>query len=820
MHTIWLWKLLLLLVAFFAGLITSSADFPNVSAQTESVTNFRPLASFGVPSGVAEIVAATPTGNILAYSNSSNGSVGIVDITDPASPVFLIDVPVGGQPTSVDISSDGNWAVAAVFVDAPQEGQPPPDFSPGALVVIDISDPANANAVGQRDIGYHPDSLKLIDIGDDLVAVVAIENQPVVTDPDTGLVTSDDLPGSPNDVSPAGLIQLVTVDTADPANSLVADVALPEDQLSAAGLLFPADPQPEFVDISGTAAAVSLQENNGIAKVDITDPSNPVLADVFSTGVVGERLADLTVDATIAFTEVYPESVDNLMKPAPIDLAGNPVSAGTRMPDAVAFTPDGSAILSADEGEMDFTGGRGWSSWSVNGVFLWDDNGTLEATAVTRSHYPESRSEAKGIEVEGIATDTFGGADFGFVLSERSSFMAVYDITDPSDPHLIQLLPTGISPEGIATIPSRNLVVTSDEVSGTLTLFEGVSEAFVGSPEQPVLSSASVDVPWAAISGLDMDENGVLFGIPDNALPTEVYRISLDGPQASVTIETGVTLGGEQARYDGEGIAKDTSIIAPGDLDQNGWWIASEGDASTSSNLLVQVDRSGQVLREIQLPASIDLSSDPSLPGNAPSPASGGTIRSNGFEGVAVSQDGRFLTAAVQREFANGGAEFPNDDKFTRIAVYDLQQLDTNEEASALCNDIRCGGNWDFYFYTMDSNDPDNWAGLSEIIPIGSNEYAVIERDGQIGVASQLKKIYAFSLAGLQPDSDGMPGGAEDDTTNKVLVLDMLDEFFPYEKVEGLALAPNDDLWIALDNDGGEVESKLINTGQFQNPVE
>ena len=103
------------------------------------------------------------------------------------------------------------------------------------------------------------------------------------------------------------------------------------------------------------------------------------------------------------------------------------------------------------------------------------------------------------------------------------------------------------------------------------------------------------------------------------------------------------------------------------------------------------------------------------------------------------------LLAAIQREFANGGAEFPTGDKFTRIAVYDLQQLDTPEEIDELCNGWRCGGDWDFYFYTMDSNDPDNWAGLSEIIPVGPAEYLVIERDGEIGAASQLKKIYAFT---------------------------------------------------------------------------
>jgi hypothetical protein len=38
---------------------------------------------------------------------------------------------------------------------------------------------------------------------------------------------------------------------------------------------------------------------------------------------------------------------------------------------------------------------------------------------------------------------------------------------------------------------------------------------------------------------------------------------------------------------------------------------------------------------------------------------------------------------------------------------------------------IRCGGDWDLYFHTMGSNDPDIWACLSEIIAISPSEYAV-----------------------------------------------------------------------------------------------
>ena len=52
----------------------------------------------------------------------------------------------------------------------------------------------------------------------------------------------------------------------------------------------------------------------------------------------------------------------------------------------------------------------------------------------------------------------------------------VYDATDLSNPILKQILPSGIAPEGLKAIPSRNLFVTSNEkdkkVRGNLTIFQ------------------------------------------------------------------------------------------------------------------------------------------------------------------------------------------------------------------------------------------------------------------------------------------------------------------------------------------------------------
>jgi hypothetical protein len=99
---------------------------------------------------------------------------------------------------------------------------------------------------------------------------------------------------------------------------------------------------------------------------------------------------------------------------------------------------------------------------------------------------------------------------------------------------------------------------------------------------------------------------------------------------AVVDAELPVTRGGSPVGYDAEGIASRRA---------GGFWLASEGDSEAITNLLVEVDTGGQVVREIGLPAAVE---------------AGAT--SNGFEGVAVVRDpdGREqVWVAVQREWAD-----------------------------------------------------------------------------------------------------------------------------------------------------------------------
>ena len=81
-----------------------------------------------------------------------------------------------------------------------------------------------------------------------------------------------------------------------------------------------------------------------------------------------------------------------------------------------------------------------------------------------------------------------------------------------------------------------------------------------------------------------------------------------------------------------------------------------------------------------------------------------------------------------------------------------------------------------------------------------------------------LKAVYAFRLGNAVVDTDGQPGEATGtDVVEKRLVQDVAADFFPFEKVEGIALIRGE-LWVGLDNDGGEVANRIVNKGRYVSP--
>ena len=99
-------------------------------------------------------------------------------------------------------------------------------------------------------------------------------------------------------------------------------------------------------------------------------------------------------------------------------------------------------------------GSRGWTIFHKDGTVVYENGTDSSRQAIIQiGHYPDKRSDAKGVEPESVTAATFDGTPMIFVGAERASVVGVYDVTDPANPVLKQLLPSGVGPEGYVAIP-------------------------------------------------------------------------------------------------------------------------------------------------------------------------------------------------------------------------------------------------------------------------------------------------------------------------------------------------------------------------------
>jgi len=225
-----------------------------------------------------------------------------------------------------------------------------------------------------------------------------------------------------------------------------------------AGARFPTDPEPEFVDINASnVAAVTLQENNAVALVDLERGS---VVSSFSAGIT-THAADLFDDGVVSFTDTL---------------------TARREPDAIGWTPRGQ-LVTANEGDYPEgadglrAGSRDFTVFDLDGSVAFEPGADFELAAAAAGLYPDGRSDDRGSEPEGIEVATFGSRTYLFVGSERGNFVAVYRLAGASNPRLVTLLETGDRPEGLLAIPSRNLFVTANEADGTISIFSGTNRA-------------------------------------------------------------------------------------------------------------------------------------------------------------------------------------------------------------------------------------------------------------------------------------------------------------------------------------------------------
>lgn len=202
-------------------------------------------------------------------------------------------------------------------------------------------------------------------------------------------------------------------------------------------------------------------------------------------------------------------------------------------------------------------GSRSFTIWTDNGALVWDSGDQFEQ--ITAQRFPQNfnasntnntrknRSDDKGPEPEDVKVARIGDSLYAFVGLERIGGVMTYNITNPNAPYFVDYVNNrdfsvtpnvanvnsvgDLGPEGVLWIPAsqspngKGLVVLTNEISGTVTLFE--ANGFASSASVDMNANTTFAFPQTAIS---LTPGGVT-----GSNPTTVVRYT-DAPQAPTGI--------------------------------------------------------------------------------------------------------------------------------------------------------------------------------------------------------------------------------------------------------------------------------------------
>jgi hypothetical protein len=136
-------------------------------------------------------------------------------------------------------------------------------------------------------------------------------------------------------------------------------------------------------------------------------------------------------------------------------------------------------------------GGRSFSIWADDGTLVFDSGNAFEHVISQRSpevfnanggvNKVDDRSDDKGPEPEALALGEIDGRTYAFIGMERNNAIFAYDITLPSDPHMVgYMMPaaTHNSPEGLEFISAKDsptgkpMLAIAYEMTGTIAVYQ------------------------------------------------------------------------------------------------------------------------------------------------------------------------------------------------------------------------------------------------------------------------------------------------------------------------------------------------------------
>lgn len=472
-----------------------------------------------------EITAAVTLGDRVFLLSSGGGStLQVTDATTPAALRLVGREPLGNY-TVQSVAAYGNLVAVAL---SPAGYNLATDLASmrGLVRFYRLDSEGNLDQLVDVPVGYLPDSLAFTADGDQLV--VANEGQPnwgPAGPPANGQPTYPQA----YTVDPVGSIGIIDIQGTVNLRFTYTDLALGSLALPAGIRL--AGPkgtsqgqflEPEYVTIEGTTAYVTLQESNGVAKVDLRKRE---ITDVFALGAVdfSTQAVDLTDRPANVFNPLLGQPFQALRMPDGIDAfrtRGKEYFITANEGDAQVYADNDNAVY-LDEirngitspstttrlktianppvitaGAVPSLGGpssgtptnQAFGSRSVSifdadsGALVWDSGNSLQTIAVAARTYDDGRSDDKGVEPETVVVAEVNGRQLAVVGLERGlqTTLVLFDVTDPAAATYCShtVIDGSVSPEGLTVIPAaksstgRAVLAVSNEISNTLNLLD------------------------------------------------------------------------------------------------------------------------------------------------------------------------------------------------------------------------------------------------------------------------------------------------------------------------------------------------------------
>ena len=491
-----------------------------LSGKVAFTQTLNPVGMFdsGVGEGT-EVISVQASTARAALTNSATGTISILDLSDPADPVlaavYNLNLGSGEGVTSVAFHPTGDYFIVAIEVEsAVHNGRAEIRSASTGAIINTLATGSEPDAVaidkqGRRAVVSNegesfdlnadgeffspPGSVTIIDLRDGPAAATVTH---------VALPDATGTPGMVNEADNRFLERGVDLngdgEIADEfedgeggfdenGNGVIEDIdflAGTIDGIAVWGneeagelVMIPVlDSTPRYLEpeigafsSNGKTAFIAMQENNGMAVIDVIDGS---FVGYFGLGIT-IHAADKTEDGFIDFSETL---------------------IALREPDGVAITPDGQYLVTADEGDTDpkasktddgfsTAGGRTVTVYdAATGTVLGDTGNQLDLAAANAGMYPDKRSDSKGAEPENLVTFRYRGITYAAVGMERADTVALVSLENPENPAVVSLAAvnpgtelSSQAPEGIAVFKApdgSHFIYTANEKSGVVSVFE------------------------------------------------------------------------------------------------------------------------------------------------------------------------------------------------------------------------------------------------------------------------------------------------------------------------------------------------------------